>query len=62
MESTLNMTPIVAQLMDQIESKFDDVASRLDNQFEKRLSLLEGQIKDCLQKEMKVMFIRMRSV
>ena len=56
------MTPIVAQLMDQIESKFDDVASRLDNQFEKRLSFLEGQIKDCLQKEMKVMFIRMRSV
>ena len=59
--SSSDKSPGITEVMSLFEKKLDSIAVRLDSQVDLKISLLEKQMKECMHKELSVMFIRLKA-
>lgn len=55
-----DVTPVINDVMSVLERKLDDIVSHFDCQIDQRICLLEKQLKDCMQKELSIKFVRLK--
>ena len=55
-----DVSPVINDVMSLLETRLDDIVSHLDGQIDQRIYLLERQLKDCMQKELSIKFVRLK--
>lgn len=55
-----DVSPVINDVMSLLERRLDGIVSHLDGQIDQKIYLLERQLKDCMQKELSIKFVRLK--